>query len=321
MLTRVLANPGIVRGLHLQAAAAQLQVKDKRKPHVKLKRKGRLPKQAYPSTAQRLYERALLSWVRTMHETTMSKLHPLIQAVGAVRIDDDDNTAAAAGDARPIKRAIAGVQAQWDATISRGAVRPGLIAQGAAENVNTANRRAMNDQFRAVIGVDPIREGTSPRVDDAMLQFTRENVSLIKTVSERYFTEIESQVSDAVLNGERPEDIEARLVERYGVAQSNAARIARDQVNKLNGQLTEVRQRDLGVRSYIWRTARDERVRGAPGGKYPKARPSHYHLEGKRFTWDNPPASGTDGEAGHPGEAIECRCYAEPNIDELLDSL
>lgn len=46
---------------------------------------------------------------------------------------------------------------------------------------------------------------------------------------------------------------------------------------------------------YIWRTAGDDKVR-----------PSHAANEGRIFAWNNPPAT------GNPGEAINCRCSAEP---------
>ena len=53
---------------------------------------------------------------------------------------------------------------------------------------------------------------------------------------------------------------------------------------------------DAGDRegSYIWRTQGDSRVRS-----------THSDRDGKVFSWDNPP------EGGHPGEAPNCRCWAE----------
>lgn len=266
--------------------------------------------QAYPHTAAREYQRALSHWVAMMGAVTAAKVAP---ALLRLRVDDDDVDA--------IMREVNGARVAWEGTIGRGKVRPGLIAQGAAHNVEEFNRHAMNNQFRAVVPVDVIKRGATPATDDAMLQFTRINAGLITTVSDRYFGDIEAMVSDAVISGGRPEDVQALLEDRLGVAQSNAARIARDQVNKLNGQLTEMRQRELGIDGYTWRTSNDERVRGRPGGKYPKATPSHWALDGKSFKWSHPPASGTDGEPGHPGTAIECRCNAEPDIEGVLSAL
>jgi hypothetical protein len=77
-----------------------------------------------------------------------------------------------------------------------------------------------------------------------------------------------------------------------------------NQVNNLDVELTEGRQRSIGVNQYEWETRRDERVRGNPLGLYPKAKPSHYARDRQIFNWNNPP------EGGHPGQAPGCRCRA-----------
>ena len=87
-----------------------------------------------------------------------------------------------------------------------------------------------------------------------------------------------------------------RVIEKGGRSSGyNARRIARDQISKATGQFNQLRQTDVGVETYIWRTAGDERVR-----------PDHANLDGSVQRWDDPP------EIGHPGEPIQCRCRAEP---------
>ncbi len=81
-------------------------------------------------------------------------------------------------------------------------------------------------------------------------------------------------------------------------------RTAKDQVNNLDTQLSEMRQKSLGANEYIWDTRKDERVRGNPNGLYPKAKPSHWHRQNQIFNWNSPP------EGGHPGQAPGCRCRA-----------
>ncbi|MCK4520973.1 MAG: minor capsid protein, partial [Nanoarchaeota archaeon] len=78
--------------------------------------------------------------------------------------------------------------------------------------------------------------------------------------------------------------------------------IARDQISKLNGDLNQQRQNDLGVRRYRWRTSRDERVRE-----------SHVVKEGNIYQWNKPPA-----DTGHPSEDYNCRCYAEAIISDII---
>jgi len=61
-------------------------------------------------------------------------------------------------------------------------------------------------------------------------------------------------------------------------------------------------QRDaLQLETYIWRSQDDARVRAA-----------HADHDDRVFAWANPPAG------GHPGEAWNCRCTAEPIIDPQI---
>ena len=62
-----------------------------------------------------------------------------------------------------------------------------------------------------------------------------------------------------------------------------------------SGLINQLRQEDLGIEQYIWRSRDDAKVRD-----------SHAAYDDRVFRWDDPP------EGGHPGEAHNCRCYAEP---------
>ena len=61
------------------------------------------------------------------------------------------------------------------------------------------------------------------------------------------------------------------------------------------GLINQLRQQDLGIERYIWRSRDDSKVRD-----------SHAEYNDQVFRWDEPPAG------GHPGQAHNCRCYAEP---------
>jgi SPP1 gp7 family putative phage head morphogenesis protein len=104
-----------------------------------------------------------------------------------------------------------------------------------------------------------------------------------------------------------------------GITQRHARLIARDQIGKLNGQVTQTTQRLAGVTEYVWVTSDDERVRGTPGGRYPKAKPSHFALDGETFRWDQPPMSGPGTQRRNPGEPIQCRCWGDPKLpDDIM---
>lgn len=166
-----------------------------------------------------------------------------------------------------------------------------------------AHRTQFNRQVKAGLGVE-LGQLPEPGLAGRIEQFTSENVALIKSLPQKYFDDIEKLLTRGVADGRRAEDLAREMTERFGVAESQAKLIARDQVGKLFGDLQMVRQQALGIEKYDWQTSGDERVRE-----------EHAQRNGRRFRWDDPP------EDGHPGEAINCRCSALPVFDEILEDL
>jgi SPP1 gp7 family putative phage head morphogenesis protein len=105
------------------------------------------------------------------------------------------------------------------------------------------------------------------------------------------------------------EVLRERIEERFGVTESKADLLARDQTLKLNGQLTERLQVSAGIEEYFWTTSGDERVRE-----------SHAALDGTRQRWDEPPVVSDDGRSEHPGGDYQCRCTAFPVLPELEET-
>jgi SPP1 gp7 family putative phage head morphogenesis protein len=161
-------------------------------------------------------------------------------------------------------------------------------------------------QLRTAVSVEvPIRDA---KLGPKLEMFTERNVALIRTIPERYFSEIEKLTLDAVEQGRRWESLAEDLQDRFDVSESRAQLIARDQVGKFYGSLAEARQTELGISSYIWRTVGDNRVRE-----------EHEDRNGEEFEWDDPPDE--EPGDGHPGQPVNCRCWAEPNLQQVLDDL
>lgn len=181
--------------------------------------------------------------------------------------------------------------------------RARVVAEDMTRRSNEAHRRRFYSSIESVIGIDLAGIVEEGNLQDALTLKTRENVGLIKTIPEAYFQKIETRLLEGVVQGRTPaRSLIEELQELGNVTKRRARFIARDQTAKLNAAMNRERNQALGIEEYVWRTSKDERVRE-----------SHARRDGKRFRWDDPPAGGP-AEGGHPGEAINCRCTAEPVI-------
>jgi SPP1 gp7 family putative phage head morphogenesis protein len=133
------------------------------------------------------------------------------------------------------------------------------------------------------------------------------NVDLIKTVPKDSLSTLKEKVYSDYMNGRTTTNIVKELQRQYGMDKRHAQLIARDQTSKLNSNITQSQQREAGVSKYKWSGCLDKRERK-----------SHLDLEGKIFSWDDPPET-DNGRRCHPGEDYQCRCCAIPvfDIDEL----
>lgn len=183
------------------------------------------------------------------------------------------------------------------------------VATSAAEAIDTKNRDLFRKQVKTVLGVDPLIY--EPWLLDEVKSFVKENASLIKTIPTENLPDIQQMVYREARRGLSPREIRVKIMEQFDLAEYRAELIARDQVSKFNGRLSKLRQTGLGVERYIWRTSEDERVRD-----------DHRALDGTEQLWSKPPVTVTTGkragERNHPGDDIQCRCYAEPILTDLL---
>lgn len=255
-----------------------------------------LPRQQQPDLIRGLYTVEIRHAVAPMRRAVDALVKPimpgLLESAAAER---------ARLDAGESSRARAAVEAAREVFSDQLRNMSGTVRSIAA-STNDFQKRQMQRQLTAAVGIEvPLRD---PALGPKIEVFTEENVRLIKSIPSRYFDEVEKLVLDAVGTGQRWETLADEIDERFDVGESRAALIARDQVGKFYGELARARQQRLGIKTYTWRTMRDARVRD-----------EHADREGEVFEWSDPP------EDGHPGEAVNCRCYAEPDLESVLDDL
>jgi len=197
-------------------------------------------------------------------------------------------------DPSDLQALINGLRQQWRILDSEAE----KIARQMADRTNEFNREKFVKNINKAIGVDVTDILADSNIEGALNSSVQANVSLIKDMPQTQIDRIQSIVMQGVDGGHDFFSIKKQLRKVDGISKRRARLIARDQVSKLNGALNQIRQDDLGITHYIWRTSEDERVRE-----------THQENNGKRFAWDSPPA-----ETGHPGEDIQCRCTADPDL-------
>jgi len=173
-----------------------------------------------------------------------------------------------------------------------------IVANQFVNATDQANRQRFYNSVENTIGVDLSNVIRNEDLTDVLIASTRENVSLIRSIPEQYFKQIESIIWTETTQGSTARSMIKQIKKVGGVTTKRARLIARDQTAKINSALTQQRSQNLGIEEYVWRTAGDKRVR-----------PTHVTKNGKVFRWDSPPK-----DTGHPGHDIQCRCVAQSII-------
>lgn len=248
-------------------------------------------RQAYPYALEREYTRLLESMAQSIIdalERDMTQVLPLL------RMDSLDDLPENTGILATLKKWLLGAAAsvKVDETIALMKIWAGKV-----QNFHSKQWQGV---LRKAYGVDIFT--TEKGLQTALNQFEAENIALIKSIPNKYLDTLHGKIIAAVRAGKSTADLTQIIRETYPLPLNRARLIARDQTGKLNGQLSKIRQTNIGVKQYVWRGMLDSRERD-----------HHIEREGQTFDWDNPPFD------GHPGEPIQCRCFAEPLLPLLSD--
>ena len=126
----------------------------------------------------------------------------------------------------------------------------------------------------------------------------------IKGWTEQSIKRLREKVALSGFDGNRASTLVSSIETDFQVSLNKARFLARQETSLLMSQYREERYKSAGVQKYRWLTAGDSRVRGY-----------HKRLNGKIFTWDNPPVVDATGRRAHAGQDFNCRCIAVPIVD------
>lgn len=276
----------------------------------------------YPWATEHRYGAAYRAWVRPVREFVSGYLKRNREAI--LRGDSADTvvrTDAAAGKSFSLMvRSLSG----WvDAYVSddkekklRSPIYMGL--GDIAESAFIFNGSQYDKSAKSALGVKfPSDEDWWP---DARDLWRDTNYEIVRSDIRKYIADINSVTEQAVTNGWSARTLSERIQNiDTEITKSRASFIARDQIGKLNGTITQRRMQDIGLTMYEWSISGDERVRD-----------SHAIMDGLLCRWDDATVYSEDGgrtwkprPAGavllHPGMDYQCRCTALAWFDELID--
>lgn len=218
--------------------------------------------------AELYYHRQLRSLVRAMASELIASLEPELKRLKPQYIADARVTLDGWTD--QILAAIRRVSSRFSSPLFEAQIQ--RVAAGTISRAEADNAEDFRDSINKAVGVD-FQLITKPKgMVDYLEASTAENVNLIKSIPADYFKQVETIVLGGMKDGLAPTAIAKQIQETTGVTARRAKLIARDQVSKLNSDLTRQRQAAAGIEFYKSVDAGDVRVTGNPAGKYPNSK-------------------------------------------------
>jgi len=221
---------------------------------------------------------------------------------------DDEESESSGSDPLEIIQEVLDQLRESNTRITFSKKRIQSLASNFVQGVNRFNIKDVEKQAEVVKAIDPTVD--EPWLNSFMKSSIKENVNYITSIAEEYHNKIETVIMQGVKGGESLNDMASEIKNAYKVSDNRAKFIARDQTGSILGQMTANRHKNMGANKFKWKTSKDERVRGNPTGRYPKATPSHYDLDGKVYNYEDPP------HGLIPGRDYNCRCVAIPVFEE-----
>ena len=175
-------------------------------------------------------------------------------------------------------------------------------------------------EFKKIIdkGIHVNVPTSAPWWDDMKASWAEDNYTLITSNARKYVEQINILTEQAIVNGMSPGKLKDEIFKATeSLSDKHCKLLARDQMGKLNGQITQAQMQEIGLDLYVWSTSYDDRVRD-----------SHALMEGLLCRWDDASVCSYDNgktweprPAGavdlHPGQDIQCRCIGLAFYPEL----
>lgn len=256
----------------------------------------------HPTATEEKYRAKLDRLIATMRETTEREFRALWTAPEFAPAVATGMDASLASQSRILANALS-----RRFKIAFGKAAPSL-AEWMLRGVNRHATSNLNQSLKEASGGLTLKTSVIDRqVFEAMKATVAQNVDLIKSIPDKYFTDIQGAVMRGIQEGKGMATVLEAIQATGAVTERRAALIARDQTSKAVTALNKSRLQKLGVRKFRWLHSGSEK------------QPRELHkrvLNGNVYDLDDPPEiDEKTGERGLPGQLINCKCRMVPVID------
>lgn len=255
----------------------------------------------YNAAVQERYARALTALVKQMTTQTRRELEKFFKGESAEAFFTMD--ANVGSDARILTNRLT---RKFDQLFASKA-KP--LAESMVSQSDKASSAALHGSLKELSGGLSLKTSvvTGP-MNEVMTASVAENVGLIKSISQKYLTDVQGAVMRSITTGNGLQDLVPFLEKHEGMTIRRARNIAMDQTRKAYNSLNEGRMIKLGLDEYEWLHT--------GGSKEP--RQHHIELSGRIFSLTDPDRMAiidpSTGQRGKPGDLPNCGCRMRPLI-------
>lgn len=244
------------------------------------------------------YQRELLAEIREMNDEVKSEV---VRILRDNPLAEPQDLAMDANPVQIVKQALDALARKW---VDRFINKATPLSDDLVKKTESAVDRGLLASARK--DDITIKMQWTPAMTEKVDAIIAENVSLIRSIPEKYFTEVEGTVYRAVARGgdrkALADEIEASFGKRHGITRRRAEFIARDQTRKATSALSSARQQAAGIVEGEW-------VHSG-GGHAPRKSHMKAGKERKRFKLSE--GCLIDGEYIMPGQLPNCGCVWKP---------
>lgn len=236
------------------------------------------------------YYKTLMKNIRNMREDTQSQVINFFKAKPPALIEPDQKKSYS----KEMAALLIFLAIKWEKIFKE---LSGQVPKDITKSVMQYTDRSISQKLKMISVPHNFKFTAKQR--DVFNALVEENVSLIKSIPQKYFDDVKGSVMRAFSFGHDETELAKDLYAKYKITQRRANIIARDQIAKANAAFVRVRQEEMGVKYAYWRYTWRSKT----------PRPDHVRADGRRYEIKK--GCLISGDYIQPAQLTNCKCVSE----------